>query len=90
MGRWRMNAAWQPWRVHFRCGLQRRRSTDRRRPDRRQGILLRPNSPDRRGRNSRVMNEEPFGPVSVMVPFTDFDEAVDEANRLPYGLAAYA
>ena len=42
------------------------------------------------GRNSRVMNEEPFGPVSVMVPFTDFDEAVDEANRLPYGLAAYA
>jgi succinate-semialdehyde dehydrogenase/glutarate-semialdehyde dehydrogenase len=42
------------------------------------------------GRNSRVMNEEPFGPVSVMVPFTEFEEAVDEANRLPYGLAAYA
>ena len=39
---------------------------------------------------SRVMNEEPFGPVSVMVPFSDFDEAVTEANRLPYGLAAYA
>jgi len=39
---------------------------------------------------SRVMNEEPFGPVSVMVPFVDFDEAVTEANRLPYGLAAYA
>jgi succinate-semialdehyde dehydrogenase / glutarate-semialdehyde dehydrogenase len=39
---------------------------------------------------SRVMNEEPFGPVSVMVPFSDFDEAVAEANRLPYGLAAYA
>ena len=37
-----------------------------------------------------VMNDEPFGPVSVMVPFTDFDEAVAEANRLPYGLAAYA
>ena len=40
--------------------------------------------------NSRVMNEEPFGPVSVMVPFNDFDDAVKEANRLPYGLAAYA
>lgn len=40
--------------------------------------------------NSRVMNDEPFGPVSVMIPFTDFDEAVAEANRLPYGLAAYA
>jgi len=41
-------------------------------------------------KSSRVMNDEPFGPVSVMVPFSDFDEAVTEANRLPYGLAAYA
>jgi succinate-semialdehyde dehydrogenase/glutarate-semialdehyde dehydrogenase len=41
-------------------------------------------------KQSRVMNDEPFGPVSVMIPFTDFDEAVTEANRLPYGLAAYA
>jgi succinate-semialdehyde dehydrogenase/glutarate-semialdehyde dehydrogenase len=40
--------------------------------------------------NSRLMNEEPFGPVAAMVPFEDFDEAVHEANRLPYGLAAYA
>ena len=41
-------------------------------------------------RTSRVMNDEPFGPVAVMIPFSDFDEAVAEANRLPYGLAAYA
>jgi succinate-semialdehyde dehydrogenase/glutarate-semialdehyde dehydrogenase len=41
-------------------------------------------------RDSRVMNDEPFGPVAVMIPFSDFDEAVAEANRLPYGLAAYA
>jgi succinate-semialdehyde dehydrogenase/glutarate-semialdehyde dehydrogenase len=40
--------------------------------------------------DSRVMNEEPFGPVSVMVPFDSFEDAVTEANRLPYGLAAYA
>ena len=40
--------------------------------------------------NSRIMNEEPFGPLAIMVPFSDFDEAVAEANRLPYGLAAYA
>jgi succinate-semialdehyde dehydrogenase / glutarate-semialdehyde dehydrogenase len=40
--------------------------------------------------NSRLMNEEPFGPVSVIVPFHDFEDAVKEANRLPYGLAAYA
>ena len=36
------------------------------------------------------MNEEPFGPVAVITPFRDFDEVVSEANRLPYGLAAYA
>lgn len=36
------------------------------------------------------MNEEPFGPVAPVRPFRDFDEAVAEANRLPYGLAAYA
>jgi succinate-semialdehyde dehydrogenase/glutarate-semialdehyde dehydrogenase len=42
------------------------------------------------GNDSRVMNEEPFGPVSVMIPFDDFEDAVKEANRLPYGLAAYA
>jgi succinate-semialdehyde dehydrogenase / glutarate-semialdehyde dehydrogenase len=41
-------------------------------------------------KDSRVMNDEPFGPVAVMIPFSDFDEAVAEANRLPYGLAAYA
>jgi succinate-semialdehyde dehydrogenase/glutarate-semialdehyde dehydrogenase len=40
--------------------------------------------------NSRVMNDEPFGPVSVMIPFAEFEDAVAEANRLPYGLAAYA
>ena len=39
---------------------------------------------------SRIMNEEPFGPVAVMAPFTTLDEAVEHANRLPYGLAAYA
>ena len=41
-------------------------------------------------REMRVMNEEPFGPLAIMVPFRDFDEVVAEANRLPFGLAAYA
>ena len=40
--------------------------------------------------DARMMNEEPFGPVAVIAPFKDFDEAMAEANRLPYGLAAYA
>jgi succinate-semialdehyde dehydrogenase/glutarate-semialdehyde dehydrogenase len=39
---------------------------------------------------ARIMNEEPFGPVAVMAPFRTFDEVVTQANRLPYGLAAYA
>ena len=41
-------------------------------------------------RDMRAMNEEPFGPLAVMLPFASFDEAVSEANRLPYGLASYA
>jgi succinate-semialdehyde dehydrogenase/glutarate-semialdehyde dehydrogenase len=38
----------------------------------------------------RIMNEEPFGPVALITPFQDLDEAISEANRLPYGLASYA
>jgi succinate-semialdehyde dehydrogenase/glutarate-semialdehyde dehydrogenase len=41
-------------------------------------------------KEARAMNEEPFGPLAIINPFRDFDEAVAEANRLPYGLAAYA
>jgi succinate-semialdehyde dehydrogenase/glutarate-semialdehyde dehydrogenase len=41
-------------------------------------------------REARIMNEEPFGPVVLLQPFRDFDEAIAEANRLAYGLAAYA
>jgi len=41
-------------------------------------------------REMRMMNEEPFGPLAMMLPFSDFDEAITEANRLPYGLASYA
>jgi succinate-semialdehyde dehydrogenase/glutarate-semialdehyde dehydrogenase len=39
---------------------------------------------------ARIMNEEPFGPVAVINPFSDFDTVIAQANRLPYGLAAYA
>jgi succinate-semialdehyde dehydrogenase/glutarate-semialdehyde dehydrogenase len=39
---------------------------------------------------ARVMNDEPFGPIAVMSPFSKYDDAIGEANRLPYGLAAYA
>lgn len=40
--------------------------------------------------NMRIMNEEPFGPIAAMIPFKDADEAIAEANRLPYGLSAFA
>jgi succinate-semialdehyde dehydrogenase/glutarate-semialdehyde dehydrogenase len=39
---------------------------------------------------ARIMNEEPFGPVAVINPFSDFEAVIAQANRLPYGLAAYA
>lgn len=41
-------------------------------------------------KNARIMNEEPFGPVAVFSSFKTLDEVIDEANRLPFGLASYA
>jgi succinate-semialdehyde dehydrogenase/glutarate-semialdehyde dehydrogenase len=37
-----------------------------------------------------VFNNEPFGPVAAIRPFDTLDEAIAEANRLPFGLAGYA
>ena len=37
-----------------------------------------------------IMNDEPFGPVAVSRSFETFDEVIGEANRLPFGLAAFA
>jgi succinate-semialdehyde dehydrogenase/glutarate-semialdehyde dehydrogenase len=36
------------------------------------------------------MTQEPFGPVAPIVPFKTFDEVVERANSLEFGLAAYA
>ena len=40
--------------------------------------------------DARVFNDEPFGPVAAIRGFNTLEEAIAEANRLPYGLAAYA
>jgi succinate-semialdehyde dehydrogenase/glutarate-semialdehyde dehydrogenase len=40
--------------------------------------------------SARVFNEEPFGPVAAIRAFSHLEEAISEANRLPYGLAGYA
>ncbi|MBB3473728.1 NAD-dependent succinate-semialdehyde dehydrogenase [Sphingomonas sp. BK345] len=39
--------------------------------------------------SSSAMNEEPFGPVALIGSFGSADDAIAEANRLPYGLGAY-
>jgi succinate-semialdehyde dehydrogenase/glutarate-semialdehyde dehydrogenase len=38
---------------------------------------------------ARAMNEEPFGPMALINAFRTLEEAVEQANRLPYGLAAF-
>jgi succinate-semialdehyde dehydrogenase/glutarate-semialdehyde dehydrogenase len=38
---------------------------------------------------AKAMNEEPFGPIALLRPFATFDDAIEQANRLPFGLAAY-
>ncbi|MEM9746258.1 MAG: NAD-dependent succinate-semialdehyde dehydrogenase [Actinomycetota bacterium] len=38
---------------------------------------------------ARVMQEEPFGPVAIINPVRSIDEAIEQANSVPYGLASY-
>src|SRR5271166_5926748 len=40
--------------------------------------------------DAKVMKNEPFGPLAPVVTFKTFDEVVQRANSLEYGLAAYA
>jgi succinate-semialdehyde dehydrogenase / glutarate-semialdehyde dehydrogenase len=37
-----------------------------------------------------IMNEEPFGPVALINPYATEEEMIAEANRLPFGLSAFA
>ena len=38
---------------------------------------------------AEIMSEEPFGPVAIINPFDRMEDAIVEANRVPFGLAAY-
>lgn len=40
--------------------------------------------------DAEVMNDEPFGPVAIINPYDSEQDMISEANRLPYGLAAYS
>jgi len=39
---------------------------------------------------ARIMSEEPFGPVAIVNSFSETDAVIREANKLPFGLAAFA
>jgi len=55
-----------------------------------QGFFFEPTVFTNVPRDARIMNEEPFGPIASINSFADEEEAFEEANRLPFGLAAYA
>lgn len=40
--------------------------------------------------DAQVMRREPFGPIAVIQPYDRLDDAIAEANALPYALGAYA
>ncbi|MBU8868523.1 aldehyde dehydrogenase family protein [Paenarthrobacter aromaticivorans] len=54
------------------------------------GTFIRPTlfAFDGGGSRSRLVNEEIFGPIVVAMPFDDYDEVIEEANRLDVGLTA--
>jgi succinate-semialdehyde dehydrogenase/glutarate-semialdehyde dehydrogenase len=39
--------------------------------------------------SARLMNEEPFGPLAIINRFSTLEDAITEANRLPFGLASF-
>jgi succinate-semialdehyde dehydrogenase/glutarate-semialdehyde dehydrogenase len=55
-----------------------------------QGYFYAPTVLSNVSEGSRIMNEEPFGPAAPILPFKSFDEVIQRANRLEFGLAAYA
>lgn len=63
------------------CGGQRAR---------RAGFFFEPTVITDAPSESRVMQAEPFGPIAVIAPFDTLDDAVRQANALPYALGAYA
>ena len=54
------------------------------------GYFWQPTIVNNLGDDALLMNEEPFGPITPVLSFDDYDEVVQRANRLPLGLAAYA
>ena len=89
-GRSPMRAGSTPWRAGQRRKKQRRQEQDRRQAARQPGLFLRADGGDRHPRRCQADDGEPFGPIAPIVTFKTFDEVVERANSLPFGLAAYA
>jgi succinate-semialdehyde dehydrogenase/glutarate-semialdehyde dehydrogenase len=56
----------------------------------RQGYFFEPTVLTEVTDSALIMREEPFGPVAPVVPFHSLEEAIERANSLPVGLAAFA
>jgi len=54
-----------------------------------QGNFVRPTVLTNVDNRMRVAQEEIFGPVACLIPFTDEDEGLHLANEVKYGLASY-
>lgn len=39
--------------------------------------------------SAKIMDEEPFGPIAIINPVNSIEEGIEQANKLPYGLASY-
>jgi succinate-semialdehyde dehydrogenase/glutarate-semialdehyde dehydrogenase len=54
-----------------------------------EGLTFKPTVLTSVSRGMRILEEETFGPVAPIVPFTEEADAIRHANDTPYGLAAY-
>ncbi len=55
----------------------------------RKGYFFSPTVLSNLATGARMLSEEPFVPVAPLLAFDDFDEVIERANALPFGLAAY-
>jgi acyl-CoA reductase-like NAD-dependent aldehyde dehydrogenase len=52
------------------------------------GLFYEPTLIDGLANDASVCQDEIFGPVACVLPWSDFDEVIRDANASPYGLAA--
>lgn len=58
-------------------------------PEPNRGFFFEPTVLGRVPDDARVMVEEPFGPVAPLTTFSTYDDVMERANSLPFGLAGY-